>query len=136
MTVRRLFYARSSSHAGRGTDGPRNDGAGRWVPCDQCAPGVRDIRAFHGGSRSPAFRSAHSGDASRASFANHCMGTGNVPVLLMLVLLREQPAEQVTCPLCGDPALESGHQDTCYVSAIEVAVEESSSEAASPCVEA
>jgi hydrogenase nickel incorporation protein HypA/HybF len=47
-----------------------------------------------------------------------------------------QPADQVTCPLCGDPALEIGHQDTCYVSAIEVVVEESPSEAASPCEEA
>lgn len=31
------------------------------------------------------------------------------------------PAEQVTCPQCGDLALEIEHQDACYVSAIDVA---------------
>lgn len=31
-----------------------------------------------------------------------------------------QPAEQATCPRCGDITLETGHQDACYVSAIEV----------------
>ncbi len=42
-----------------------------------------------------------------------------------------QPAEQVTCPLCGDLALEIGHQDICHASAIEVTFEESSFEVAS-----
>jgi hydrogenase nickel incorporation protein HypA/HybF len=31
-----------------------------------------------------------------------------------------EPAEQVTCPQCGDLALEIEHQDVCYVSAIDV----------------
>jgi hydrogenase nickel insertion protein HypA len=47
-----------------------------------------------------------------------------------------QPAEQVTCPLCGDLALEIGHRDTCSVSAIEVTCEESSFEVASTSTEA
>ena len=33
---------------------------------------------------------------------------------------RCQQALQVTCPRCGEIALETGHQDACYVSAIEV----------------
>ena len=45
-------------------------------------------------------------------------------------------AEQVACPRCGNIALETGHQDTCYVSAIEVTFDESSSEVASTPVEA
>ena len=32
-----------------------------------------------------------------------------------------EPSDQVTCPECGEVALEVGHQDVCYVSAIDVA---------------
>ena|SRR5215469_13338401 len=32
-----------------------------------------------------------------------------------------EPAEHVTCPKCGDMALQIDHQDDCYVRAIEVA---------------
>ena len=35
-----------------------------------------------------------------------------------------EPAEQVTCPQCGDLALEIEHQDICYVRAIDVAFDE------------
>ena|SRR6266702_5143815 len=35
-----------------------------------------------------------------------------------------EPAEQVTCPGCGDLALEIEHQAVCYVSAIDVAFDE------------
>lgn len=47
-----------------------------------------------------------------------------------------QPAEQVTCPLCGDLVLEIDHQDACYASDIEVAFDESSLEVANISVEA
>jgi hydrogenase nickel incorporation protein HypA/HybF len=34
------------------------------------------------------------------------------------------PAEQVTCPQCGDMVLETEHQDICYVNAIDIITEE------------
>jgi hydrogenase nickel incorporation protein HypA/HybF len=40
------------------------------------------------------------------------------------------PAEQVTCPRCGDLALEISHLDTCSVKAIEVSYDENAIEAA------
>lgn len=47
-----------------------------------------------------------------------------------------QPAEQVSCPRCGDIALEIGHQNTCYASVIEVTCEESTFDVASTGTEA
>lgn len=35
-----------------------------------------------------------------------------------------EPAEQTECPKCGDIVMEIDHQDTCYVSAIDVVSEE------------
>jgi hydrogenase nickel incorporation protein HypA/HybF len=35
-----------------------------------------------------------------------------------------EPAEQTKCPECGDMVMEIEHQDTCYVSAIDVVSEE------------
>ncbi|HEV2583419.1 MAG TPA: hydrogenase maturation nickel metallochaperone HypA, partial [Ktedonobacteraceae bacterium] len=35
-----------------------------------------------------------------------------------------EPSSQVTCPKCGEVALEVGHQDVCFVSAIDVAFQE------------
>ena len=37
---------------------------------------------------------------------------------------RGEPSNQVTCPACGEAALEIGHQDVCAVSAIAVSCEE------------
>ncbi len=34
-----------------------------------------------------------------------------------------EPSNQVACPRCGEVALEVGHQDICYVSAIDVSFE-------------
>jgi hydrogenase nickel incorporation protein HypA/HybF len=34
------------------------------------------------------------------------------------------PAEQETCPQCGDIVMETEHQDICYVNAIDVVTEE------------
>jgi|SRR5579859_7880936 len=41
------------------------------------------------------------------------------------------PAEQVTCPECGDSTLEIEHQDICQVSAIDVLSEEEQNRQAS-----
>ena len=41
-----------------------------------------------------------------------------------------EPAEQVTCPRCGDIALKASHQDACYVKAIEVSFDENAAKAA------
>ena len=35
-----------------------------------------------------------------------------------------EPATQVTCPVCGEVALEIEHSDVCYVSAIDVAFDD------------
>ena len=35
-----------------------------------------------------------------------------------------EPAEQTKCPKCGDVVMEVEHQDSCYVSAIDVVSEE------------
>ncbi len=35
-----------------------------------------------------------------------------------------EPATQVTCPICGEVALEIEHKDVCYVSAIDVAFDD------------
>jgi hydrogenase nickel incorporation protein HypA/HybF len=35
-----------------------------------------------------------------------------------------EPSNHVTCPACGEAALEVGHRDICYVSAIDVSFEE------------
>jgi hydrogenase nickel incorporation protein HypA/HybF len=35
-----------------------------------------------------------------------------------------EPAEQATCPKCGDMVMETEHQDICYVNAIDVVSEE------------
>jgi Zn finger protein HypA/HybF involved in hydrogenase expression len=35
-----------------------------------------------------------------------------------------EPVTQVTCPICGEVALEVAHADVCYVSAIDVAFED------------
>ena len=37
-------------------------------------------------------------------------------------------AEQVTCPRCGDLALQIDHQDGCYVRAIEISFDEKAGE--------
>ncbi len=47
-----------------------------------------------------------------------------------------EPSNQVTCPECGEVALEAGHQDVCYVSAIDVSFEnEKEAGAPIPCNE-
>ena len=35
-----------------------------------------------------------------------------------------EPATQVTCPVCGEVALEVEHKDVCYVSSIDVAFDD------------
>lgn len=35
-----------------------------------------------------------------------------------------EPAEQTKCPKCGDLVMETDHQDTCFVSTIDVVSEE------------
>jgi hydrogenase nickel incorporation protein HypA/HybF len=35
-----------------------------------------------------------------------------------------EPSSQVTCPKCGEPALETSHQDICAVSAIDIVCDE------------
>jgi hydrogenase nickel incorporation protein HypA/HybF len=35
-----------------------------------------------------------------------------------------EPSAQVTCPMCGELALEIAHLDTCYVTAIDVICDE------------
>jgi hydrogenase nickel incorporation protein HypA/HybF len=43
-----------------------------------------------------------------------------------------EPSTQVTCPICGDIALEINHQDVCYVSAIDVSFDEEKSMVSPP----
>jgi len=46
-----------------------------------------------------------------------------------------EPSNQVACPRCGEVALEVGHQDVCYVSAIDVSFEKREEEdATTSCV--
>jgi len=44
-------------------------------------------------------------------FCLHCFESG-------------EPSSHVTCPECGEAALEIGHRDMCHVSAIDVSFEE------------
>ena len=39
-----------------------------------------------------------------------------------------EPSSQVTCPKCGEPALETAHRDICAVSAIDVIFDEGNEE--------
>ena len=45
-----------------------------------------------------------------------------------------EPSSQVICPECGEVALEVGHQDVCYVSAIDVAFQDGEEDAAPPII--
>ncbi len=45
-----------------------------------------------------------------------------------------QVAEPMTCPRCGDIALETGHQDACYASAIEMAFDGDAGEERQACI--
>ena len=77
-------------------------------------------------------------EAARQHFASLTEGTPTEGAVLTIVWLPAQfqcftclhrfvscePAEQVTCPQCGDLALEIEHQDVCSVSAIDVSFDE------------